>query len=51
MANWLKYAWEFLQLHPEIIEDSFKQTVLVKLDGTHELKYKGLDKYDPPSSV
>jgi hypothetical protein len=51
MANWLAYAWAFLKLHPEMIEDSFKQTVLVKLDGTHELKYKGLDKYDPPSSV
>jgi hypothetical protein len=51
MANWLAYAWEFLKLHPEMIEDSFTQTVLVKLDGTHELKYKGLDKYDPPSSV
>jgi hypothetical protein len=51
MANWLAHAWNFLQLHPEMIEDSFKHTVLVKLDGTHELKYKGLDKYDPPFSM
>ena len=49
MANWLTIAWIYLQQHPQMIEDSFKHTILVKLDGSHELKYRGLDTYNPPS--
>lgn len=49
MARWLDVAWKFLKNHPYIIHQAFKHTVLVKLDGTHELRYRGLPEYNPPS--
>ncbi len=48
MARWLSVAWAHLKEYPHIIHQSFIHTVLVKLDGTHELVYRGLDGYQPP---
>ena len=48
MARWLALAWEWLKANPYIIHQSFVHTVLVKLDGTHELVYRGLENYEVP---
>lgn len=48
MARWLSTAWAEVTKNPYLLESSFKHTVLVKLDGTHELKYRGLPGYEPP---
>jgi hypothetical protein len=47
MARWLSVAWNHLKANPHIIHQSFVHTVLVKLDGTHTLVYRGLDSYEP----
>lgn len=48
MARWLDVAWKHLIEHPHILTQAFAHTVLVKLDGTHELRYRGLPDYQPP---
>ena len=48
MGRWLATAWEWLKANPHIIHQSFVHTVLVKLDGTHNLVYRGLEKYEVP---
>ena len=48
MARWLSTAWKHVKAHPYILEQAFKHTVLVKLDGSHSLRYRGLPDYEPP---
>ena len=49
MARWLHEAWRFMKLNPYVIHQAFRHTVLVKLDGSHDLRYRGLDNYQPPN--
>ena len=48
MAKWLDVAWHHLKENPHILQQAFVHTVLVKLDGSHDLRYRGLDGYQPP---
>lgn len=47
MASWLSTAWSFMQAHPEILHKSFTSTVLIRKDGSHELKIP-IEGYDFP---
>jgi hypothetical protein len=50
MATWLAIAWKHLQGEGSyIVEQAFVSTVLVKLDGSHNLSYRGLPGYQPPT--
>jgi hypothetical protein len=51
MATWLERAWRFIQLdeNKHVLEQAFVSTVLVKLDGSHQLSYRGLPDYQPPA--
>lgn len=43
MATWLDLAWEVLKTEHHLIRQSFESTgVLVRLDGTHNIKIRGL---------
>ena len=47
MATWLDAAWGFLKLQEDFLYTSFLHTVLIKLDGTHEFKFRGYHKPYP----
>ena len=49
MATWLSHAWGLLRTKRDILHKAFSSTVLVKQDGTHHLKMRGLESY--PSRV
>jgi hypothetical protein len=51
MARWLDMAWKFIQEdeNKHVLEQAFVSTVLVKLDGSHSLSYRGLPDYQPPA--
>jgi hypothetical protein len=49
MARWVQIAWKHIVDNPKMIHDSFVHTVLIKLDGSHEIKIRGLDIYQPPT--
>lgn len=51
MATWLERAWRFIQDNDNksVLENAFVSTVLVKLDGSHQLSYRGLPDYQPPA--
>ena len=45
MATWLSHAWGELRIRSDILYKTFSSTVLVKRDGTHNLKMRGLEAY------
>lgn len=51
MAGWLDSAWKIVKENPHICEQAFKHTVLIKLDGSHELRYRGLPDYNAPKMM
>jgi hypothetical protein len=53
MAKWLARAWAFIQQdeNKTVLEQAFVSTVLVKLDGSHQLSYRGLPDYQPPAAA
>jgi hypothetical protein len=49
MATWLSHAWGLVRTKQDLLSSTFSSTVLVRRDGTHNLKIKGLHSY--PSTV
>jgi hypothetical protein len=52
MAMWVDAAWEFMKGYPAFMEKAFESTVLIKKDGSHNLKFPRFSGiYDFPKEI
>jgi len=47
MATWLSHAWGILRTRRDFLRSCFTSTCLVRRDGSHSLKMKGVNDYPP----